>query len=217
MALSPHLGVDENVQGFLDLMIRQIATSTAAVLLFEDEVRHREHVAQQLDLRTKELTNSELKFQQMAENSLVGIVTADPQGTIMYANHAFYDITGHDGKHKTMQSWLDLFPEEVVASLTTVWSQLHTSREATSVEYPLKKPWKRVLASGEVLKGRTWILISAFVEEEEDDGSIKSSLATMTDISQQKWAEEHQKRRMEEAMVCHPSHGQWNDPNNTRN
>jgi hypothetical protein len=68
------------------------------------------------------------------------------------------------------------------------------------VEYPLKKQWRRVISSGETLKGPTWVLISAFVEE-DDAGTIKGSLATITDISQQKWAEEHQKRRMEEAMV----------------
>ena len=200
MALNPHLGFDESLNGFFDIMIRQIATSVAAVMLFEDEVRHREHVAQQLDLRTKELLKSETKFQAIADNSLVGIVDADSMGNIVYANQAFYDITGHQGNDKALGSWLDLFPDEAASSLLEIWTQLHINRRPVVVEYPLKKQWRRVISSGETLKGPTWVLISAFVEE-DDAGTIKGSLATITDISQQKWAEEHQKRRMEEAMV----------------
>lgn len=197
--LNPHLGLDEGFREFLDIMIRQIATSVAAVMLFEEEVRHREEVARQLDLRTKELLKSEMKFQHMAENSMVGISTADPEGNLVYANQAFYDITGHNGKDNTRESWIELFSEGTASSLTTTWTQLYTVRKPIVAEFPLKKPWTKVIGNGEVLKGPTWILISAFVEEDVD-GSLLGSLATVTDISQQKWAEEHQKRRMEEAM-----------------
>jgi PAS domain-containing protein len=79
-------------------------TSVAAVMLFEEEVRHREEVARQLDLRTKELLKSELKSQHMADNSTVGISAADPKGNITYANQAFYDITCHSGLDKTQAS-----------------------------------------------------------------------------------------------------------------
>lgn len=200
MGLNPHLRLDDNFKSFLDIMKRQIATSAAAILLFEDEVRHRNHVAQQLDLRTKELLKSEVKFQRIADSSMVGIVTADPHGNIIYANQAFREITGHGGTDSSMGSWLELFPENAAMTLREVWKQLYATREPIVEEYPLNKPWTKVLRSGEVLKGSTWILVSAFIEE-DDNGVIKGSLATVTDISQQKWAEEHQKRQMEEAMV----------------
>ncbi|KAF2814929.1 uncharacterized protein BDZ99DRAFT_515692 [Mytilinidion resinicola] len=197
MGLNPHLGVDENFRGFLDIMSRQIATS--AVMLFEDEVRHRERVAQELQLTATELMRSETRFQRMADNSLVGILSADPMGNIMYANQAFHDITNHDQSDKTMQSWVELFRDDFVSSLKAAWEQLHENRESIALEYPLKKPWTKVIGSGQLLKGPTWVLVSAFVEENAD-GSVKGSLAMITDISQQKWAEEHQKRRVEEAM-----------------
>ncbi|KAF2501573.1 hypothetical protein BU16DRAFT_203150 [Lophium mytilinum] len=199
MGLNPHLAIDENFRGFLEIMSRQIATSVAAVMLFEDEVRHRERVAQELQLTAMELMKSETKFQRMADNSLVGIVSADPEGNIVYANQAFHDITKHDRSDKTMRSWVDLFREDSVPSLAAAWDQLHKTREPIALEYPLKKPWTKVIGSGEMLRGPTWVLVSAFVEE-NGNGSVKGSLAMITDISQQKWAEEHQKRRMEEAM-----------------
>lgn len=98
-----------------------------------------------------------------------------------------------------MASWLALFTDDVAESLKDVWTKLHDSRESIVAEFPLKKPWAKTLESGETLKGSTWILLSAFLED-DDHGTTKGSLATITDISQQKWAEEHQKRRMEEAM-----------------
>jgi len=199
MGLNPHLGLDDELKSFLDIMQRQIATSAAAILLFEDEVRHREDVAKQLHLRTKELLKSELKFQRIADNSLVGITAADLGGNIVYANQAFRHITGHTGGDSSMASWLALFTDDVAESLKDVWTKLHDSRESIVAEFPLKKPWAKTLESGETLKGSTWILLSAFLED-DDHGTTKGSLATITDISQQKWAEEHQKRRMEEAM-----------------
>jgi PAS domain S-box-containing protein len=199
MGLNPHLGLDDEMKGFLEIMQRQIATSAAAILLFEDEVRHRQDVATQLELRTRELLKSELKFQRISDNSLVGITTIDLDGNIAYANQAFRDITGHSGEDSSMSSWLDLFMPDVAASLKEVWLKLHATREPLVAEFPLKKPWTKILESGETLKGPTWILLSAFLEEDED-GNTNGSLATMTDISQQKWAEEHQKRRMEEAI-----------------
>jgi hypothetical protein len=160
IGLNPHLGLDEDFRGFLEIMKRQIATSAAAILLFEDEVRHREQVAQQLEFRTKEFLKSELKFQKMTDNSMVGIVTADLAGNIVYANQAFRDITGHGGTDLTMESWLALFPEEAASPLKESWMQLHETRAPMVVELPLNKPWTKVLGPGEIMKGSTWMYVN---------------------------------------------------------
>lgn len=199
MGINPHLRLDDELKSFLGIMQRQIATSAAAILLFEDEVRHREDVAKQLHLRTRELMKSELAFQRISDKSMVGIITADLDGNIVYSNQAYRDITGFTGESVEMSAWLGLFPDEVVASLVEVWRNLVATREPVVAEFPLKKPWSKTLESGECLTGSTWILLSAFIDE-DDDGTAKRSLTTMTDISQQKWAEAHQKHRMEEAI-----------------
>lgn len=199
LGLNPHLPLDDELIDFLDIMQRQIATSAAAILLFEDEVRHREDVANQLHLRTRELMKSELAFQRISDKSMVGIITADLNGNIVYSNQAYRDITGFTGESVEISSWLSLFPDEVRASMLEVWRNLLATREPVVAEFPLKKPWAKTLDSGECLTGSTWILLSAFIDE-DDDGVAKRSLTTITDISQQKWAEAHQTRRMEEAM-----------------
>jgi PAS domain S-box-containing protein len=199
MGVNPHLGLDNELKSFLEIMQRQIATSAAAILLFEDEVRHREDVAKQLHIRTKELWKSELKFQRIADKAMVGIINLDLSGNIVYGNQAFREITGHTGEDFSMKYWLTLFTDDVAASLTDLWTRIHGTRGSVVAEFPLKKSWSKTLDSEETLTGSTWILLSAFVED-EDDGTIKGSLATITDISEQKWAEEHQKRQMEEAM-----------------
>jgi signal transduction histidine kinase len=48
-------------------------------------------------------------------------------------------------------------------------------------------------------KGDTWVLASAFPEKGED-GKVDLIFGSITDISQQKWAEHFEKRRMEEAV-----------------
>ncbi|KAE9988896.1 hypothetical protein EG328_005606 [Venturia inaequalis] len=199
MGLNPHLGLDDELKSFLAIMQRQIATSAAAILLFEDEVRHREDVAKQLRLRTRELMKSEMAFQRISDKSMVGIILADLNGSIVYSNQAYRDITGFTGESGELSSWLALFPDEVADSLLEIWKNLLATREPIVAEFPLKKPWSKTLASGECLTGSTWILLSAFIDE-DDDGTAKRSLTTITDISQQKWAEAHQTRRMEEAM-----------------
>lgn len=56
------------------------------------------------------------------------------------------------------------------------------------------------ISNGEILEIPWWILVSAHADKAPDD-SVKVLRATVTDISQQKWAEEIQKRRTDEAIV----------------
>lgn len=74
-----------------------------------------------------------------------------------------------------------------------VLNGLVTTGEPTTIEARLKKPYMKVISNGE-------ILVSAHADK-APDGSVKVLRATVTDISQQKWAEEIQKRRTDEAIV----------------
>jgi PAS domain S-box-containing protein len=210
LGLNPRQGYDEDGRQFIDILSRQIATSVAAVVLLDEEIRRGRKVAedaahdqakleQQLDMTNKELMKSENKFELMADDAPVGMVTADTSGRILYANKAWYDISGSPKTASDAESWLTLYEDPDFCQAMLL--QLLTTGEPITIEACLKKPWVKEISNGEILRIPTWILVSADVDK-FDDGSIKNFRATVTDISQQKWAEEIQKRRTDEAIVC---------------
>ena len=211
LGLNPRQGYDDDERQFIDILTRQIATSVASVALLDEEIRRGRTYAQeaalqqakledQLDLRTQELMNSETKFELMSSMSPVGMMTADLAGRIAYANQAWYNITGHPGGIDTKESWLELFEAEEMHKIEGIFEKLLTSHEPTTFEIRLRKPWIKNLPDGETVRMRTWVLVNGYVEE-LDDGTPGGVRSTVTDISEQKWAEEVQKRRMEEAIV----------------
>jgi PAS domain S-box-containing protein len=52
----------------------------------------------------KELTESENKFEVMADDAPVGMVTADTSGSIIYANKVWYEISGHSKTANDIES-----------------------------------------------------------------------------------------------------------------
>src|SRR3954470_3470648 len=76
-----------------------------------------------------------------------------------------------------------------------IWKKLVEDRTAVTHEFRFKTPWQHRNGS----RGDTWVLMSAYPEKNEE-GELKSVFGSITNISQQKWAEDFQKRRMEEAI-----------------
>ena len=64
-----------------------------------------------------------------------------------------------------------------------------------SVQFRFKHPWRDKNGN----TGDTWVLANSYPEK-GPDGKLKSIFGSVTDISSQKFAEDLQKRRMEEAM-----------------
>jgi PAS domain-containing protein len=97
MGINPRRPYDDDYSLFIQLLSRQLATSMASVVLFEDEIRRgqraarlaaldRQELSKQLDLRTQEAMESETKFTRMAEFAPVGMFIADSSGKITYSN-----------------------------------------------------------------------------------------------------------------------------------
>lgn len=65
----------------------------------------------------------------------------------------------------------------------------------------MKKPWKPP-GGADLEEGKdfTWILASAFPELNPVDGCVDAIIGCFMDISQHKWAEDIQTRRMNEAI-----------------
>ena len=84
MGVNPRRPYDDDYSLFIQLLTRQLATSMASAMLFEEEIRRgqraahlaaldRQELSKQLDLRTQEAIESETKFTRMAEFAPVGM------------------------------------------------------------------------------------------------------------------------------------------------
>lgn len=90
---------------------------------------------------------------------------------------------------------MDSIKDEDRDSVENVWDTLINNKTAVTHEFRFKTPWQDRNGS----RSDTWVLMSAYPEK-DSDGHLKSVFGSITNISQQKWAEDFQKRRMEEAF-----------------
>ncbi|KAI9842080.1 MAG: hypothetical protein M1837_007505 [Sclerophora amabilis] len=206
MGINPRRPYDEDYDLFVQLLTRQLATSMASVVLFEEEIRRGQQAAnlaardrfelsEQLAARTQEVEESETKFTRMAEFAPVGMFIANSEGQITYCNDTWYEISRHPREAESTRTWLNSVKDEDRATVTETWRNLVVNKVPMNLEFRFKAPWQ---GRNEV-KGDTWVLGSAYPEKNED-GSLKSIFGSLTNISQQKWAEDFQKKRMEEAV-----------------
>ncbi|KAI1809652.1 histidine kinase [Poronia punctata] len=204
MGVNPRRPYNEDYQLFINLLSRQLATSLASVVLFEEEIRRgqqaaqmaladREVLAEQLHLRTREVEESELKFTRMAEFAPVGMFIADPRGHITYCNDMWWDISRHD-RSGSVNNWMQSVRDEDRPTLEAVWDRLLSEKVAITHEFRFKCSRHE---GGTVIE--TWVLMSAYPEKDAE-GGIKGIFGCITNISQQKLAEQVQMHRREEAV-----------------
>lgn len=206
MATNPRRPYDEDYDLFVQLLGRQLATSVASVVLFEDEIRKGEAAAEmaaqdrielqnQVRARTREAVESENKFTRMAELVPVGIYIGNDEGDLVYVNDAWYDITSFPRGRPVLKDWLDYILEEDRGKATNAWHALMTQGISMSTEFRFKTSWRDTAGN----TSRTWVLATGYAEKDED-GNIQRIFGSVTDISPQKFAEELQTRRMQEAV-----------------
>ncbi|CAI6339440.1 unnamed protein product [Periconia digitata] len=206
VGINPRRPYDDDYNLFVQLLSRQLATSLASVVLFEEEIRRgqraaklaaedRFHLSEQLAARTQEALDSETRFTRMAEYSPAGLFIADHAGRITYCNDTWYEISRVPKDPQKTDRWMDYVNEEDQSLIEDHWKQLVENADAINIEFRFKTPWSDRNGN----KGDTWVLFCAFPEKYED-GMLKSVFGSITNISSQKWAEGFQKRKMEEAV-----------------
>jgi PAS domain S-box-containing protein len=206
MGVNPRRPYDDDYSLFIQLLSRQLATSMASAMLFEEEIRRgqraarlaaldRQELSKQLDLRTQEAVESETKFTRMAEFAPVGMFITNSSGDINYANDTWWEISRHPRSENSASSWMESIQKEDQEGVHAVWKKLVTQTTPITHEFRFKTPWQDRNGS----RGDTWVLMSAYPEK-DTDGKLKSVFGSITNISQHKWAEDFQKRRMEEAI-----------------
>ena len=107
VGINPRKRYDEDYQLFIWLLGRQLATSIAAAVLFEDETRRARMAAElvtqdcnllsrKLAIQTHETFEIESRFRRMADMAPVGMFHINPAGYLVYANEYWYDLMQHE-------------------------------------------------------------------------------------------------------------------------
>ncbi|MCJ1361870.1 hypothetical protein MMC16_000970 [Acarospora aff. strigata] len=206
MGINPRRPYDDDYSLFVQLLSRQLGTSLASVVLFEEEIRRGQRAAriaaldrielsEQLAARTQEAMESETRFTRMAELSPVGMFIADSNGRINYCNETWYKLSSRTREDNGTDDWIESVKDEDQDMVRNLWATLLEQRVPMTAEFRFKTPWED--RNGNT--GDTWVLASAYPERDQD-GVLKSVFGSVTNISQQKWAEDFQKRKMEEAV-----------------
>ncbi|PSR94531.1 hypothetical protein BD289DRAFT_363365 [Coniella lustricola] len=205
VGVNPRRPYNDDYRLFINLLSRQLATSMASVVLFEEEIKRgqqaarmaaldRQQLSQELRLRTQEAVESEYKFSRMAEFAPVGIFITNAQGDINFCNDSWWEISRHPRTTDSFVSWMDsILPQDRLA-VEAAWDRLINDKVSITQEFRFKAPRE---VNGHTIE--TWALMSAYPEK-NDAGDTKAIFGCITDISQQKWAEAFQKQRREEAL-----------------
>lgn len=199
MGVNPRRPYDEDYSLFVQLLTRQLATSLASVVLFEEEIRRgqkaaklaaldRIELSEQLAARTQEAIESETKFTRMAEFAPVGMFIANPEGKMTYCNNTWFEVSHVSRDDNTPAiRWMDSVQDEDRALVDTLWHDLIVKKEPQTASFRFKTPWK----DRNGVASDRWVLFSAYPEKYES-GALKSIFGSLTDISKQKWAEDFQ-------------------------
>ncbi|KAI6783276.1 Hybrid signal transduction histidine kinase K-like protein [Emericellopsis cladophorae] len=205
MGVNPRRPYDDDYKLFIHLLSRQLATSMASVLLFEEEIKRgqraarlaaldRQQLSLQLQLKSQEANESEYRFTRMAEFAPVGMFIADPTGYINYCNDMWWQISQVPPSKVKANDWMDYVRDEDKPAMQAAWQKLLQDKVTVSVEFRFKCDQK----SGDATID-TWVLMSAYPEK-TCEGHLKSIFGCITDISSQKWAEKVQNERRAEAV-----------------
>ncbi|EME46562.1 hypothetical protein DOTSEDRAFT_70542 [Dothistroma septosporum NZE10] len=206
LGVNPRRPYDDDYGLFMQLLSRQLATSLASVVLFEEEIKRGQRAAklaaldrielsEKLAARTAEAIESETKFTRMAEFAPVGMFIANSHGKITFANDVWYDISRVPKDSSMADTWMNAVKPEDLELVRRSWTDLVVNAKAISIEFRFKAKWR----DSDGNSGDTWVLFSGYPEK-HDDGKLKSMFGSITDISQQKRAEDLQTRKMEEAV-----------------
>ena len=206
LGINPHRPWDDDYSLFVQLLSRQLSTSMASVVLFEEEIARgrraarlatldRIQLSEQLAARTQEAVDSETRFTRMAELAPVGIFIADRTGRLTYRNETWYEVSKVPKGSQASDHWMESVKDEDKDMVNGFWYNLVYNAAPFTTEFRFKAPWQDPKQND----ADRWVLLSAHPEKNED-GSLKIIFGSITDISKQKWAEHLEKRRVDEAV-----------------
>ncbi|RMZ73393.1 histidine kinase hhk13p [Pyrenophora seminiperda CCB06] len=142
---------------------------------------------------------AEMKFARFAQVSPVAIYIYVPESGMNFVNDQFFELTGHAHAPVNQFEWFDLISEEDVERVKHDWESMLRGDKTAPVQFRLKKTW--VNQDGK--RSNIWVQSSSYPELDENGRNSMLTylgiMGTLFDISQFKWAESVQRRRIEEA------------------
>ncbi|KAH6984305.1 hypothetical protein BKA56DRAFT_580868 [Ilyonectria sp. MPI-CAGE-AT-0026] len=201
LGVNPRRQYDEQDKSFATLVNRQLATSLASTILFEEETRRSRDAVEAAALENEELTQKlnlqASRLRRMTELSPLGMFLINPEGVLREANDRFYEMTGHTRDTQSEMSWVDFISESSAKTMEDGWQRLTTELLPWSGELRLKKGAESHFNSHDESID-AWVLFTAHVEL-STTGAVRSVMGSITDISHLKWAQGLQKRQLLEA------------------
>ncbi|KAK3391255.1 hypothetical protein B0H63DRAFT_467594 [Podospora didyma] len=201
LGVNPRRPYDGEYVAFTSMLNRQLATSLASVILFEDETRRSRDAAEAAALEKRQLTQQldlqASRLRRMTELSPLGMFLISPEGVLREANDRFYEMTGHTRDTEYEMSWMDFMTDGSVRVMQEGWAHLVDSHQPWSSELQLKRRSPNPV-NFEEESIECWVLFTANPELSAD-GSLRSIMGSITDISHLKWAQGLQNRRLQEA------------------
>lgn len=199
--MNPRRPYDVHYTSFTNMLNRQLATSLASVILFEEEVRRSKDAAEAYVLEQEQLTQQlaiqTSRLRRMTELSPLGMFLISPDGILQEANERYYEMTGLPRSDAEELSWMNCVMESSRETLESGWKRLTVERLPWSDELQLKKTTTRPMPSqSEPMEH--WCLFTA-QPEFGSGGSLRSIMGSITDISHLKWAQGLQDQRLREA------------------
>jgi PAS domain S-box-containing protein len=201
LGVNPRRPYDDEYKAFTSMLNRQLATSLASVILFEDEVRRSRDAAETAALEKEQLTQQlnlqASRLRRMTELSPLGMFLISPEGVLREANDRFFEMTGHTRDNQYEMSWMDFIAASSARTMDEGWRRVVDEHLPWSGELQLKKQ----STSPGNLHGESidyWVMFNAH-SELASDGSLRSIMGSITDISHLKWAQGLQNRRLQEA------------------
>lgn len=151
---------------------------------------HVEKLSQQLDLQASRL-------RRMTELSPLGMFLISPEGVLREANDRFFEMTGLPKEAQYELSWMDIIVESSIKTMEDGWHRLANEHLPWSGELQLhvRKATPTNL-HGEAID--YWVMFIA-QPEIAADGSLRSVMGSITDISNTKWAQNLQDHQLREA------------------
>ncbi|KAF2726968.1 hypothetical protein EJ04DRAFT_557673 [Polyplosphaeria fusca] len=200
IGINPRRAYDEDYKAFAAMLNRQLATSLASFLLFEDEVRRNRNAAEAAALQreqlSQELALQTSRMRRMTELSPLGMYLFSPEGVLLEANERYYEMTGHPRDSSIGFEFIDCLAESSRQSARAMWDDMLQDSSPRFVELQLKTSKVTDELTGEPLE--YWVVASS-QPEMGIDGNLRSIMGSITDISHMKWAQGMQDRRLREA------------------
>jgi len=204
LGVNPRRPYDDEYKAFTGMLNRQLATSLASVILYEDEVRRSRDAAETAALEKEQLTQQlnlqANRLRRMTEFSPLGMFLISPEGVLREANDRFFEMTGNSRDSQYELSWMDFVAQGSVKGMEEGWKRLVKDHLPWSGELQLKKRPADMPADLHGESMEYWVMFNAHSEFATDgSGALRSIMGSITDISHLKWAQGLQTRKLQEA------------------